>query len=262
VSHALEDWVGPQAPQQLDPQAVALLCFPFAGGAASVFRGWRERAAAHVQPLPVQLPGREQRWDEAPYTELSTLVQTLVSVLSPLLRPPFALFGHSMGAFIAFELARELRRLNRPGPVRLFVSACRAPHIPDPHPSLSGLPQAEFVARLQRLNGVSEEVVRNHDMIEFLTPMLRADFRMCDTYVYRPGRPLDCPISAFAGIDDTYTRRSHLAMWRRYTRAAFVERSLPGNHLFLMSATAAILDAIAADLASPYLSGERYHERG
>jgi surfactin synthase thioesterase subunit len=260
VSFAPENWVGAQSLQQLDAHAVALLCFPFAGGAASVFRGWREAAPPFFRPLPVQLPGRENRWDEPPYTQLPLLVATLASVLRPVLRPPFALFGHSMGALVAFELARELRRQGRPGPRRLFVSGCRAPHIPDPHPPLSPLPQHEFLDRLRRLNGIPDEVLRNDDLMKLVMPMLRADFRMCDNYVYRPGQPLDCPISAFAGTEDRITWQPHVTMWRRYTRLTYVERLVPGDHLFVTGAKAALLDAIAADLAPPQFSQEHDHE--
>jgi medium-chain acyl-[acyl-carrier-protein] hydrolase len=102
ASFVPEDWVGTQPLQQLRPDTVALFCFPFAGAGASIFRGWPELAGAAVRPIPVQLPGRENRWQEPPYKDLMALVATLAIVLRPALRPPFALFGHSMGAFIAF----------------------------------------------------------------------------------------------------------------------------------------------------------------
>jgi medium-chain acyl-[acyl-carrier-protein] hydrolase len=250
VSFAQEDWVATQLLQQRRPDTVALFCFAFAGAGASVFRGWPELAPATVLPLPVQLPGRENRWLEPAYTELSRLVVTLASVLRLALRPPFALFGHSMGALIAFELARELRRLRRPSPIRLFVSGCRAPHIADPDPPLSALPQAELLDELRRLSSVPHEVLQNEEMVELVMPTLRADFQICDTYVWRAEEPLDCPISAFGGSNDKKARRLHVGMWRTHTQQAFVERLLPGDHLFLVNSKAALVDAIAADLAA------------
>jgi medium-chain acyl-[acyl-carrier-protein] hydrolase len=250
VSFMPDDWVAPQLVQQLGPHSVALFCFPFAGGAASVFRRWNERMPAGMRVLPVQLPGRENRWQEAAYMEVGKLVVTLAAALQSALRPPFALFGHSMGALIAFELARELRRLGRPGPVRLFVSACRAPHIPDPDPPVADLPHDEFLSGLQRLHGVPDEVLQNDEMMALVLPTLRADFRMCETYAWRAGEPLDCPISAFGGMDDRKTRHAHLSQWRTHTRAAYVERLLPGDHLFLGPSRAALIDAIATDLTT------------
>jgi medium-chain acyl-[acyl-carrier-protein] hydrolase len=250
ISLSLEEWVGRPPVLARGKPVASLLCFPFAGGGASLFRDWQKSFPDTVQVIPVQLPGRESRFLERPFTNLRALVETLASVLKSLLEPPFALFGHSMGAYIAFELARELRRQAQPSPIRLFVSGCRAPQVPDPDPPLYQLSQRDFLGALDRLNGVPEEVLGNAEFMELMTPMLRADFELCDTYVYQPGPPLGCPISAFAGSEDGKVRPEHVTLWRNQTAAGFTERVLPGDHFFLTRCKAELLGAITADLSA------------
>jgi medium-chain acyl-[acyl-carrier-protein] hydrolase len=257
VSLALSDWIGMHARQNVRPESTRLLCFPYAGGGASVFRQWAALAPSSVTPIPVHLPGRENRWNERPYVDLAVLVQELAAVLKDFLRRPFALFGHSMGAFIVFELARELRRMKYPAPRRLFISGCRAPHIPDPDPPLFALPKPEFLRQLTKLNGVPSEVLANEEFIEWIAPTLRADFQMCDTYEYRADEPFDFPISVFGGSEDRKTRPAHLSSWRAHTRSDFVERFLPGDHFFMMHSQDVMLQAIAGDLRATAVAGSR-----
>jgi medium-chain acyl-[acyl-carrier-protein] hydrolase len=251
VSLKLEDWIPWEWQHAGSPAKTLLFCFPFAGGGASVFRTWAASLPESIQPLPVRLPGRESRWLEQPYDSLPALVPTLADVLAPALRFRFAFFGHSMGAFIAFELTRELRRRGQPGPVRLLVSGCRAPHLQDPDIPLYALPKAELIGELGRLEGVSADVLANSEFMELILPMLRADLRLCDTYRYRPGLPLDCPISGFGGAQDKKTRPEQLAAWSRQTRAGYIERVFPGGHFFLTSAQTELVAAIATDLKQP-----------
>ena len=131
---ATTNWTNGITPRAVQSDVVRLFCFPHAGGGASVFRFWTTELAPGIEVYPIQLPGREGRWLEPPLTRISALVPALSEALRPLLQPPYAFFGHSMGAFVAFELARQLRRENRPGPATLIVSAARAPQIPDPDP--------------------------------------------------------------------------------------------------------------------------------
>src|SRR5207244_548641 len=118
------------------------------------------------------------------------LVQKLSQILLPYLNVPFALFGHSMGALISFELARQLRRQNDPQPVHLLISSCYAPHIPDPNPPIHALPESEFVEALRHLDGTPQEVLQDPELMQLVLPTLRADFALCETYVYTPEAPL------------------------------------------------------------------------
>jgi medium-chain acyl-[acyl-carrier-protein] hydrolase len=199
----------------------------------------------------VQLPGREDRWREPPLTDLSALVLQLGNGLRGRFEPPFAFFGHSMGAFVAFELARHLRRERRPGPAMLIISAARAPQIPDPDPQTHRLPEDELLPDLRRLGGIPSEFLNHPDLIALLLPTLRADLAMCETYVYRDEPPLDCPISAYGGRQDAKIPPELLSPWRVQTTGAFQLRMFPGNHFFfLQNGGAAVLQTLRDELGA------------
>ena len=225
-----------------------LFCFPYAGGGASIYHTWPEHVPAEIEVCPVQLPGRESRLRTPPFSQLLPLLQKLAQVLRPYLYMPFAFFGHSMGALISFELARQLRRQHDPGPVCLFVSAHRAPQIPALKPPIHQLSTAEFIEELRRLNGTSEAVLQDAELLPLLLPTLRADFAICETYTYATEEPLDCPIVAFGGLQDCEVSRNDLAAWRDQTQSSFRFRMVPGNHFFLHSARATLVRAVSQDL--------------
>jgi medium-chain acyl-[acyl-carrier-protein] hydrolase len=225
-----------------------LYCFPPAGGSASTFRSWSRALPSDVEVCPVQLPGRENRLRDAPFVKSAPLVRALADVLGDASNVPFAFFGHSMGALIGYELARELRRRRQPGPARLYVSGHRAPHLPSKRAPIHHLPQAPFIAELRRLNGTPEQILEHPELRELVMPALRADFAVCETYVHTPGDPLACPIVAFAGRSDRLASPADMAPWREHTRA-FELHVLPGNHFFLRSAQDLILKAISVDAA-------------
>ncbi len=168
-----------------NPQAsLRLFCFPYVGGGALIFRTWPNSLPATAEVCPVELPGRGTRLKETPFTRLLPLVQALAQALLPHLDKPFAFFGHSMGALISFELTRQLRRLYGLVPLHLFVSAHRAPQLPDPDPPIHTLPEAEFMEELRCLNGTPKEVLEQPELMELMLPILRADFALCETYIY------------------------------------------------------------------------------
>ncbi|HEX6290701.1 MAG TPA: thioesterase domain-containing protein [Herpetosiphonaceae bacterium] len=225
-----------------------LFCFPYAGGGASVFRAWVDEMIPQIEVCPVQLPGRETRLAEAPLTRVPAVVEALAPVLLPRLDLPFAFFGHSLGALIAFDLARYLRRFYQQSPAHLFVAGCAAPQISDLRPELYNLPEPEFVAELRRLKGTPEDVLQQPELLQMLLPGLRADFELGSTYRYAPEEPLACPISAFGGLADPEISRDELDAWREQTQAKFVLRMLPGDHFFLLGARAQLLQVIAQEL--------------
>ena len=154
---ALDSWIAFRKP---NPQArLRLFCFPYAGAGASIFRTWPDGLPADVEICPVQYPGRGTRPMETPFTEISSLVRALAQAMLPLVDKPFAFFGHSLGALVAFELAQELRRQSSLQPARLFVSADRAPQIPRRNRPIHALPEGEFLAELRRLNGIPGKAV-------------------------------------------------------------------------------------------------------
>jgi medium-chain acyl-[acyl-carrier-protein] hydrolase len=162
---------------------------------------------------------------------------------------PFTLFGHSLGALIAFELVREFRRSGRPSPALLVASGCRAPQVPDLAPPVHGLPDAEFVAELRKLNGIPETISQNSEYLGLIVPTLRADLTLYENYVYNQEEPLPCPIVAFAGVDDSKAPAPAVAAWAAQTQAAFSLRVFPGDHFFLSSAQGDLLRAVADLLA-------------
>jgi medium-chain acyl-[acyl-carrier-protein] hydrolase len=187
---------------------------------------------------------------ERPFTEMSPLIQVLASALSPLLDKPFAVFGHSLGALIGFELARQLRRQYGANPVRLFVSAGRAPQLPRRDLPIHTLPSKEFVANVRRLNGTPTEVLEHEELMEIILPSLLADFALYETYEYSAEVPLNCPISTFGGLLDSRVSRSDLEAWRDETTGSFSLRMFSGDHFFLNTAQPLLLQMISQELHS------------
>ena len=194
------------------------------------------------------MPGREGRFREPPYTRLSDLVQALAEAVGPYTDVPFAFFGHSMGALVAFALARKLRTRQLPGPVHLMVSAHRAPQQPDKDPPIHDLPEEQFVEKIRELNGTPDAIFKNTELMGLLLPVLRADFTVCETYEYAPERPLECSISAFGGIDDGELSRDDIAAWSHQTSGGLTLNMFPGGHFYLLGEPAAFRDQISRQL--------------
>jgi medium-chain acyl-[acyl-carrier-protein] hydrolase len=228
-----------------------LFCLPFAGGGASLYRLWPDALGPEIEVCPIQLPGREDRLREPRFLEISELVPALARAVRPYLDRPFACFGHSLGALIAFELARRLRREGGPEPDALLVAARRAPQIPNPRPPIHDLPDARLIEELTRRYDGIPKVVREHpDMMDFYLPIIRADLTLNDTYRHLVEARLTCPISAFGGLADNEVTRDDLAAWGDQTRASFTLRMVPGGHFFHQGAPERLLPALLADLSA------------
>ncbi len=227
---------------------VRLFCFPYAGGAASFFYPWAVELAPSIEVCPIQYPGRENRMFETPFTQLAPLVESLAPVIRPFLNRPFAMYGHSMGALIAFELLRQLRRLQAPAPRALFVSACPAPPLAHNGPDIHHLPNAEFLAAVRVYNGIPEAVLKDKELLELILPIVRADFTLYEKYAYAPEPPLEVPILAFGGLQDAHVSREALQAWREQTRGSFALRMFPGDHFFLQGARSLLLQSILRDV--------------
>lgn len=239
-----------------------LFCFAHAGGGASLFREWNGALGDRVGVCPIQLPGRESRFREPAFTRLGPLVEALVEALSPHLDRPFALFGHSLGALVAFELARRLRREGLFEPSQLIVSGSRAPQLPRTEPDVHRLSDAAFRAELRRLDGTPVELLENDELMDLLLPSLRADFALFETYAYTAGSPLSCPISALGGRDDPTVEHAELEAWRAQTTGRFRLRIFPGNHFFVRSGRALVLEELRHTLIGTKDAPDRFHHRG
>lgn len=246
ITLAATPWLTPFKQNQRAP--MRLFCFPYAGGGSHIYREWIDSLPASIEVCPIQLPGRGARMMEAPFSQMSSLVQALTEALLPYLDKPFACFGHSMGALVSFEFARRLRSQNGPKPIHLFVSGCFAPDIPDSEP-LHHLPDSELLTELCRLNGVPKEVQENAELMRLMLPTIRADCTITETYSYTNEAPLDCPISAFGGLQDQMVSRDDLEAWRNQTTASFSLRMFPGDHFFLRSAEPLLLRVLSRELS-------------
>lgn len=227
---------------------IRLFCFPYAGGSAVIYRAWADHLPKNIEICPVQLPGRGTRLREQPFTRLMPMVEALAPALLPYLDRPFAFFGHSMGAAIAFELARHLRQHYWREPEHLFVSGRNAPQIPDPKPFTYNLPDAEFVEEVRRLNGTPKEVLEHPELMQLMLPLLRADFAVVQTYAHAVCEPLSSPITAFGGLLDHEVKREYLEAWRKQTAARFSLRMFPGDHFFLQTSQELVLKALSQEL--------------
>jgi len=224
-----------------------LFCIPHAGGGVSAFRNWAAALAPWVDVKVVQLPGRESRFREPPLHELGDVLGDLYRSVAPAAVGPFALFGHSMGALLAYELCHMLRKDAGREPVHLFVSACRAPHIAPIDKPCSGLPQQEFIAEImQSYGGIPAAILADDAFMAAVVPAMRADFSILERYRAAERSPLDCPISAFGGRHDNATPQSTLEAWQRHTTNAFSLEMLDGDHFFLQSERSALIAAILA----------------
>jgi len=253
----LSNWIRTFAPAP--HAALRLFCFHYVGGSASAFRTWAQRLAPGVEVSAVQLPGRETRIREAPFTDLLALAERVAAELTPLLNgKPFAFFGHSMGALLAFEVTRELRRRGLPAPVHLFASSAAAPQNRMGR-TRHTLGDAELVEELRRLGGTPEEVLQHEELLQLVLPLLRADFSVVDTYRYREEEPLDVPLSAFGGREDDGVTEAHLRDWQSQTRAPFALRLFPGGHFYLHAhegEVAAEVGRTLTSIPSPRARGE------
>jgi surfactin synthase thioesterase subunit len=237
------------------PQArFRLFCFPYAGSGASVFREWTGGLPPDIAVVGIQLPGREERLVEQPFTSVNEVVRKLADALKPHADLPFAFFGHSMGALIGFELARHLRRTGAMCPTHLFVSGHRAPSVPDTGAPVHRLPDAALIEELRVLNGTPKEILENTEIMRIVLPAIRADFQICETYRYEIQEPLSCPISVFGGLQDRKVRNGDLPAWRNETQGQFRLRMFPGDHYFIRSCRVPILRAVIEDLENAVLT--------
>ena len=211
--------------------ASRLFCFPYAGGSASIFRDWHGGPLAACEVCPVQLPGRERRFNERPFDRMKRLAKAIVENLPQ--DKPFAFFGHSLGALLAFEVARELRRQAKPLPFHLFLSGAPAAQLcPNKAPRFN-LDREAFVAEIRKLGGTPEEALQSAELLELVLPVLRADFAVIDTYFYFDEPPLACPITAFAGARDQEVDQFEVMDWRAQTTDRFDAQVFAGDHFFI-----------------------------
>ncbi|MFD9941928.1 thioesterase II family protein [Nonomuraea sp. NPDC059023] len=254
---ALNRWLPFRTQTGAEPGALPLYCLPHAGGAASAFRLW-QRKLPGVAVQPVQPPGREARHKEPAYERMGALVSDLADVVLADVElnaagRRYALYGHSLGALVAFELVREIRRRGGPEPVHLFVSGCDAPQVTyeDGQP-VRTMTRPQLVSFLRGLGGTPEWLLGDEGAMAMILPAIQADFTIKETYTYAQEPPLDLPITALPSTRDPRIAESKVIGWRDQTAAAFVLRPFDGGH-FAVFEQAMLTHRILAEALRPWV---------
>lgn len=227
---------------------VQLLCFPYAGGSAGMFRHWSQVLPEHVELVAVQLPGRADRFLEVPYDRMAPLVDDLIGVLEPVLARPFACYGSSMGARVAWALAHALRERAMPMPRALYVAASAAPRLDNESWRWEGRADG-LEGYVREMGGTPDEILAEPELLAALLPTLRADLTVLSTHGFRPATPLDVRIRAFAGIDDDEAPPARMSLWSEETRARFDLDVLACGHFFDPGTERLVIEAIGRELA-------------
>jgi pyochelin biosynthesis protein PchC len=225
-----------------DNAATQLLCLSHAGGSASYFFGVSKALSPEIDVVAAQYPGRQDRLREPCLNSVDDLADGLVAALKPLTARPITIFGHSLGATLGFEVAR---RLEAQGvrPTALFASGRAAPHrLRESKDHLKD--DAGLVAAVKNLGGTETAVLDDEDLLAMVLPAIRADYTAVETYVYRPGPRLTCPIIALTGSGDPKVTPEDADGWRDYTTGAFELVVYPGGHFYLTDHMTDILNRI------------------
>ncbi len=242
----MSDWFVCPSP---NPQArIRLFCFPYAGGGTAVFHAWPRRLP-DAELWLVNLPGRGTRLDEAPYSDMTQLVRMLARAFGPHARGRFAFYGHSLGARLAFELTRSLRRQMLPQPRLLLLGACPAPQLPQAERPIHALPRAALLAELRHRNGLPAEVAARPELLDLLLPVVRADLQLFETAVYAPEPPLDMPLRLFGGTRDPLVSAGQLAAWQEQTTRPLRTTLFEGDHFFINSELEKLTTAVGRSLS-------------
>ncbi len=220
-------------PRPLPDPSVRLFCLPHGGGSAILYHQWPAHLPPQVEVQAVQLPGRGLRLREPPYDRSAPLVQALAQALKPALDgAPFAFFGHSLGALLAYELTHVLREEGLQ-PQALFASASHAPQLLPPGEILHRLSRPALIEALKRLEGTPPELLDNADILDIVLPTLRADMAVLETYVYEAREPLSCTLIACAARRDTRVAPWQVEAWRQQAAGPFEYHLFEGGHFYL-----------------------------
>jgi medium-chain acyl-[acyl-carrier-protein] hydrolase len=247
TNHRCNPWLA--ARYQRSRMCLPLFCFPYAGGGASIYRQWQAQMVDGINVCPVQLPGREDRIEDPLCNNMQRLIEEMAYHLNDFFTVPFALFGHSMGGMIAYELACYLCNGQGAPPVHLFISASFPPHMLKQRPPLHRLPEAEFADMMSSGGGIPKAILQNEELKELLLPILRADFALIENTIHDKHGALDIPFTAFSGTEDSAVSPETVDGWHGYTQGPFTRKIVPGNHFFINSARSAVIKTINATLS-------------
>jgi surfactin synthase thioesterase subunit len=221
---------------------ITLYCLPFAGGNAFSYRHFQAHLADAIQVIALELPGRGKRFKEPLLTTMEAMIVDMFLQIQKGITPnnPYAIYGHSMGALLGYELTRYILYANLPPPQHLFFSGRRAPSVPDDLPLKHSLPKEEFMKAVKDLGGCPPELLAHQELTDLFEPILRADFQAIETYVYTPASPINVPITLLHGSDDEEVTYDQLLPWQQETRQQLIIQSFLGDHFFIFEHLAQI----------------------
>jgi surfactin synthase thioesterase subunit len=226
-----------------------LLCFTYAGSSAQLFLRWNEYAPEWIEVSGFEMPGHGRRLVESkPLDDQTEAAAFIADAILPMLDRPYALFGHCLGAALAYEATRVLKSRGEPQPVHLFTSGACAPHYGIPIANVEGMDDEEFIEHFGSVYGAPLGLLNDPQMRPLVLPMVRADARMTQNYHYVPGPPVDYGITAVAGEGDPDVKLEHLDGWRQHTTANVTTRLYPGNHFFFVESAPRLLSDFADEL--------------
>ncbi|WP_432035801.1 thioesterase II family protein [Streptomyces cucumeris] len=236
--------------QEAPDSAIRLLCFPYAGGSASYYLPVAKALAPSVEVLAVQYPGRQDRYREPCLDDLHELADAVVAAVrerAGIFDRPLALFGHSMGATLAYEVALRLEERAGVTPAALFVSGRRAPSTRRDE-TVHQRDDEGVLRELRRLNGTDGQVFQNEELLRLAMPAIRGDYHAIETYRCVPGQRVGCPVTALTGDADPRTTIDEVRAWQRHTSGAFEYQVFPGGHFYLNDQVPSVVKTVAARL--------------
>lgn len=228
-----------------------LFCIPYAGGSAMLYTKWKKYLDASIEVYPLELTGRGKRFKEPFYANVTEAVDDLFPKIKELShKAPYALYGHSMGSILAYELYYRIEELKHPKPVHLFFSGRIAPHIVRDERPIYNLPDDEFVAKIIKLGGTPREIFENIELQNFFVPIIRNDYRLIDTYKYiARDTKIDCDLTVLAGKEDDMTTEE-IEGWRLHADQSCRIHYFQGGHFFINEFTSDIVEIINDSLTN------------
>ncbi|MBC7828702.1 MAG: thioesterase [Chitinophagaceae bacterium] len=229
---------------------INLFCLPFAGGNKYSYQKYIEKAPSFLNIIPLEYPGRGARMKESLISDADVLVNDLYEQIKKNTdQSEYAIYGHSMGGLIGYLLTRKLIENNHKQPVHLFITGTTGPSSASRSAKNRHLlPKDEFIQELKNLDGIPDEILQNEDLLSYIEPILRADFKTCETYQYSDYPPLNIPLTVITGTDEEM-EMADIHLWQKETECTVDFKQIPGKHFFIFKYPRVIVDIISKKLS-------------